>query len=294
MSTNVTTTTQKPEAPKALTLRAELEGDAFKRALSEILPKHLTPDRIVRTAILAMTKNPKLAKCDKASFFRCMMDLSAMGLEADGRRAHLIPFKNRKKSSEAGVDVYECTLVVGYQGLAEMTYNSGKVATLHAAEVREGDHFVYSMGEVEDHVPHFLRRDKDKPETAGEVIAVYAIAKMKDGSRKCEVMSIEEINRIRDASQGFQAFKKYGNDTAWDPADPNAEGEMRKKTVFRRLAKWLPFSPEVREIIQREDESEHDRKAITIDTPSIASPALFEMPTSTETAEVCDNDGGAR
>ena len=56
-------------------------------------------------------------------------------------------------------------------------------------------------------------------------------------------MSVDEIEAIRRRS-------KAGNSGPW-VTDWN---EMAKKTVFRRLTKWLPLSPEFRDAVEADDE----------------------------------------
>lgn len=178
-----------------LSLRNEIESPAFKDAVAKVLPKILPPDRFVRVAITAMTRTPKLRECDRASFFSAMLSLAQTGLEPDGRRAHLIPFENRKRG------VVECQLIIDYKGLAELAMRSGLLSYLHADVVRDGDIFDYSLGEIREHIPHYLRRDQGKPEKSGNVYAAYAVARFKDGSAKAEVMSVDEVNAIRSRSR---------------------------------------------------------------------------------------------
>jgi len=223
---------------ETLTLKGVLQGDAFKDAVAKALPTHLKPDRFIRVALTAITRTPKLAQCEQASFFQCLLTLSQYGLEPDGRRAHLIPFENRKRG------VTECQLIIDWKGLAELVLRSGIVSTLHADVVRRGDLFDYSMGVVTSHVPHFLRTDAAKPSEAGDVYAAYSTATMKDGAKKTEVMSEEEIEAIRCRSRA-------GNNGPWI-TDRN---EMRKKTVFRRLSKWLPLSAEIRDAVEHNDDA---------------------------------------
>jgi recombination protein RecT len=211
-------------ANRPATIRDELQGDAFKRAIGQVLPKHLTPDRMARVAIMAMTKNPKLAQCDRTSFFGAMMTLSQYGLEPDGRRAHLIPYGTT------------CQLVIDYKGLVELAMRSGLVSNIHADVVCEEDEFSYKNGEV-NHEPN-LRKER------GAVFAVYAIAKFKDGAEKSEVMSLSEVEAIRKRS-------KSGTSGPW-VTDWN---EMAKKTVFRRLSKWLPLSPEFRDAVEADTDA---------------------------------------
>ncbi len=240
MSDQNPTTTLAANTPQkgAMTLRQHLEGDAFKQAVAGALPRHLKPDRFIRVALTAITRTPKLAQCEQASFFQCLLTLSQYGLEPDGRRAHLIPFENRKRG------VTECQLIIDWKGLSELVYRSGVVSTLHADVVREGDLFDYSMGVLTTHVPHYLRRDDKKPEKEGEVFAAYSTATMKDGTRKTEVMSSEEIEGIRRRSRAGQSGPWV---TDWT--------EMAKKTVFRRLSKWLPLSAELRDAVEADDDA---------------------------------------
>lgn len=246
MSTQTTVATSNPTAPAKLTLKQHLEGPSFIDALKKALPKHMKPDRFIRVALTTMTKTPKLAQCDQASFFAALLTLSQLGIEPDGRRAHLIPFENRKRG------VVECQLIIDWKGLAELVMRSGLVSTLHADVVRTGDLFKYSAGELQDHEPHFLRVDSAKPAKAGDIYAVYCVAKMKDGARKVDVMSLDEVEAIRRRSRS-------GNSGPW-VTDWN---EMAKKTVFRRLSKWLPLSPEFRDAIEADDELPANIKDVT-------------------------------
>ena len=242
-----------------ITLRGELEGASFREAVAKVLPKILTPERFVRVAITAMTRTPKLRECDRASFFSAMLSLAQTGLEPDGRRAHLIPFENRKRG------VVECQLIIDYKGLVELAMRSGLLSYIHADVVCEGDVFEYSLGEIKAHVPWFLRRDADKPKDPGEIFAAYALAKFKDGSAKAEVMSIGEVNAIR-------ARSKAGQSGPW----VSDFAEMAKKTAVRRLSKWLPLSPEYRDALDADADERDGQRAVTrAEAGAAASAAEF-------------------
>lgn len=238
----------------------------FKEQLTAALPKHLTPDRFVRVLMTATIKTPRLLDCTQASLFRAVYDCAALGLEPDGRRAHLIPYENRRAGT------VECQLIVDYKGLAELAMRSGLVSYLHADVVREGDVFSYSMGELRDHVPHFLRRDADKPADQGKVIAAYALVRMKDGSTKTEVMSHADVEAIRTRSRA-------GGSGPW-VTDWN---EMAKKTAFRRLSKWLPLSPEIRDAIDRDDDQADPLEAAKSVFSEGAGASLADIPAADAT-----------
>lgn len=238
-------------APK--TLKQHLTSEAMQRQIAMVVPKHVTAERMVRVALTALTRNPKLANCTEASFFKCLLDCAQWGIEPDGRRAHLIPFDVKKKQPNGKweVDHTDCTLIIDYKGFAELAYRSGLVRKIHAMEVRHGDIFEYDCGEVKKHIPHFLRRDAGKPKDAGEIYAYYCRVHMEGDVIKSEVMSVEEVNSIRDKSQGWTSFKNgYAKTSPWN----DYPVEMGKKTVFKRCSKWLPLTAEFRAVIERDDE----------------------------------------
>lgn len=219
-----------------------MSDDSLKQQVAKALPRHLTADRFMRVAMTTLTRVPKLAQCDQASFFQALLTCSQLGIEPDGRRAHLIPFDNRK----AGI--VECQLIVDYKGLVELVLRSGNVSKIHADVVCDNDVFDYDMGEVKQH-----KIDLRKPR--GEPYAAYAFCQFKDGTRAAALMSKEEIEAIRKRSRA-------GGSGPW----VTDWAEMAKKTVFRRLSKWLPLSPEQRDIIEADDEPV-DRSPVNV-TPS--------------------------
>lgn len=221
----VAVATKEPSDVKAL-----ISSDAYKKQFAIALPRHLKPERFIRIALTAITKNPKLAQCTQASLIGCLLDLSQMGLEPDGRRAHLIPFNNNKTGK------LECTLIVDYKGLVELAMNTKEVSNIHADVVCDNDVFIYNVGLVEKHEIDF-RADR------GKMYAVYCIIAMKDGTKKCEVMTRADVDSIRKRS-------KSAGTGPW-VTDYN---EMAKKTVFRRASKWIKLSPEVREKIEKGDD----------------------------------------
>lgn len=232
MSTAITEPPKKEvaAAKKPATLKDLIQGDAFKQAVSSALPKHLTADRFCRVAATALMRVPKLAQCDQASFFNCLLTLSQYGLEPDGRNAHLIPFENRR----AGIT--ECQLIIDYKGLVELAMRSGLIARIHADVVCINDVFEYNMGNITEHKID-LKNDR------GEVYAAYAIVTFKDGTTKCEVMPFKDIEAIRNRSRS-------GNNGPW----VTDWREMAKKTCFRRLSKWISISAEFRDAVDADDD----------------------------------------
>jgi recombination protein RecT len=140
-------------------------------------------------------------------------------------------------------------------GILKKIRQSGQVAYVSAQVVHEKDHFIWKLGFEEDveHAPPALDQPRGKP------IGAYATAVLKDGSRLLEVMSFEEIEKVR----GVSRAKGSGPWVTW-------WGEMARKTVMRRLSKRLPMSSDLDDAFER-DETMGGQPAAN-DTPVIEMP----------------------
>ena len=262
------TQTAQLEKPAKESVKDWLSSDETKAMIAAALPKICTPDRFMRVMMTAAQKNKELLKCTKQSLFEAMMSCAELGIEPDGRRAYLIPFKNSKKG------VVECQLQLGYKALVELVLRSGTVSNIHADVVCDNDDFEYDTGEIKRHKIDFKKE-------RGAMYAAYAKATFKDGTTKAEVLSRFEIEAIRNRSQAVRAAKRYGKDTPWD-TDYN---EMAKKTAFKRLSKWLTLSPELRDAIAKDDEAERVQAEVVPEAPK---PKLFAIPEDEPEAETVE------
>jgi recombination protein RecT len=232
------------EAPK-VTFPVMLEK--FKGEIARALPRHLNPDRMARIALTAFRMTPELAKCDPRSVFAAVIQSSQLGLEVGLMgEAHLVPFNG------------QCQLIPGYTGLIKLARQSGLVQDIFAHEVRMNDKFMLRLG-MERSLEHepltalggFPASDKER----GEVVGFYAVAVFKDGVRTFVAMSCHEVEKIRDGSRAYQAAKRYKKISVWD-TDFVAMG---LKTVIRRLAKFLPKSPELATALAMDTVNEQDQ-----------------------------------
>lgn len=229
-------------------VKSLIESKRFSEQLAAALPKHITPARFTRVLLTQLNKNADLAKCEQTGLFAKILECAAVGLEPDGRQAHLIPRWNTKKGH------YEATLVIDYKGYVELMYRGGFVNRIHADVIYEGDIFVYELGLVLKHVPWHWRKDSKKPMERGAVLGAYCMIFLKDADPKCEVMTEDEIQDIRRRS----ASPEKG---PW-VTDTN---EMRKKSPFRRAQKWIPLSSEYRDKIDKDDDNVIDVTPTTLD-----------------------------
>jgi len=194
------------------------------------LPAHIPSAKFIRTAQTAIQLNPDIVNCDRTSLYAACMKAAQDGLVLDGREAALVKFGN----------VAQYMPMVA--GLLKKARNSGDISTISVHVAYEKDTFDYTLGDDEKitHKP-FLAGDRGKP------ILVYAVATLKDGGKQRAIMTVSEIEKVRAVSRAKDgpAWKQW-----WD--------EMAKKTVIRRLSKYLPSSTdrdeEFQRAVERDDE----------------------------------------
>ena len=190
--------------------------------LKNIAPEGISITKLSSAIMAQFRANPKLAQCDPMSIMGAFIQAAQLGLEASDQLGlcYFIPYKN------------QCTLQLGYKGMIELAYRSGKVKSIAARVVNANDVFKYSYGidDVLEHTPAIADR--------GEMIGVYAIAKLVGGGVHFEVLSKEDVEKTRKASRA-------GTSTPWREHFE----EMAKKTAIRRLFKYLPVGTDLNRAI---------------------------------------------
>lgn len=211
--------------------------DALRKSLTQMkaefaaaLPPQIPADKFVRTTVTAIQMNTELINCDRKSLYASCMRAAQDGLLVDGREAALVIF-----NSKDGKMVQYMPMVAG---IYKKIRNSGEVASISAHCVYEKDSFSYILGD-EEKINHKPYLDGER----GNVTAVYAIAKTKDGGIYREVMSKSDIEKVRNSSRA----KNAGPWTQWYE-------EMARKTVIRRIAKRLPSSTDLEKVLENDND----------------------------------------
>lgn len=211
--------------------------EANKATIKAVLPSHVSPDRMLKIALGALRTTPKLMNCTVESLFGAVVQCAQMGLEPNTAMGHayLIPFeKNKNVNGQWIVERTDVQLIIGYKGMLDLARRSGQIISIAAHEVYENDQFDYRYGLCEqcDHIPASGDR--------GKITHFYAVAHLKGGGHVFEVMSVDQVEEIRDSSQNYKNSRKKP-ETVWG----KHFAEMGRKTVTRRLFKWLPCSLEM-------------------------------------------------
>jgi len=234
------------------TIRDLMRNPGTVARFKQIMPRHLSAERMLRVCAMAINSTPALAKCEPISLLGAMLACASFGLEPNTPLGHayLIPFKKSVKKGNRWEETYQVQLIIGYRGYIDLARRSGNMVSIHADVVYEGDEFSFEYGSNQHlrHVPKGARGDR-KPKFA------YAHAKLTDGEA-FEVLPYAEVLDIRDGSQGYQAAliakdeaendeNKKWRMKAYESSPWVAfEHEMAAKTMIRRVSKYLPMSLE--------------------------------------------------
>lgn len=204
--------------------------DSMAIELRKVLPAQIPVERFVRTAQTAIRMQPELLDADKKSLFDSVLRCAQDGLLPDKKLAAFVVF-----NTKSGRQVQYMPMIAG---ILQKLRNSGQLVDISANVVYEKDLFDYELGD-EPRITHkpLLADDRGRP------VAAYAIARTKDGGRYREVMSFDQIERVRAVSRAKNAGPWVD---WWD--------EQARKTVLRRLCKILPSSTDLLGHFEADDE----------------------------------------
>jgi recombination protein RecT len=218
--------------------------DDMKDQLAAQLPKHVSVARIMKAALTAAIKTPNLLKCSQISFWDSMMRAASLGLDVSGTlgSAYLVPYGTT------------CTLIIGYRGLIDLARRSNEIASIEAHVIYEQDKFEIQFGTDPKcvHTPYLGADRVDK------YVGAYAVAKLRDGSKQVEFMTLADLEKIR-------AGSRMGNTGAWK----DHRSEMYRKTVVRRIVKFLPMSTELEKALEIDNETDGYDDVTPIDVRAI-------------------------
>lgn len=223
--------------------------EQYKAQFESALPKHMRIEHFMRCAMTYIKKNPTVGKCTAVSICKSLMDAAQLGLAPDGLlgSAYLVPFNNKVKD-EGGGEHWEmtCQLIPGYRGMIDLARRSGQILDIQARPVLKGEDFNLDWGRPQP-LSHQPDLDANPAEDQGKnVRGVYAIAFYRDGSQHIEYMSRAEIEGIQRRSKAnSKGFSPWQSDWV----------EMARKTVVKRLAKYLPLSPELSRAIEIDNDA---------------------------------------
>ena len=200
----------------------------------------------------AFNKTPKLndKSIDRRSVVFAVMECAKLGLVPDGKQCAIVPYKSK------------AVFILGYQGVVDLAYQSGAVRSIWAENVYKGDEFSWQRG-LEPKIHHI---PKGETSDQAEITHTYAVAKLNNGEIVFEVLTREQVEKIRSVSPARSdgPWVKW-----WD--------QMAKGKTVKRLDTYLPSTPnmkrakEIDEVELRDDfinipePIKHDDDGVIID-----------------------------
>jgi recombination protein RecT len=258
----------KQQEPVALFKNQVVKNEHEFRAA---LPAHIPVERFTRVVMTAVVNNPDLLDADRRSLFESAMKAAQDGLLPDGREGALVIYNTKNKGRNGNGDqwIKKVQWMPMIAGILKKVRNSGELISISAYVAYANDEFSYELGD-EEKIAHRPALDN-----RGAPRLAYAIAKLKDGGVYREIMTVADIEKVRNISRAKDSGPWVG---WWD--------EMARKTVLRRLSKRLPMSSDLDDLIRRDDslyDFEGARRSATDNPPRIKT---LETPAERLTAEL--------
>lgn len=249
-------------APVATNNLGTLQGllERYKHQIAVALPRHMTPERMIRVALSAYSSTPGLQDCTPVSIAACVVQASILGLEPQSamHEAYLIPRYNGKTKRK------ECTLQPGYRGVLKLARNSGEIGMADVQSVYDKDDFDFQKGSTP-----WLRHKWAKAGDRGAVIGYWAGYTIKTTNEfRFEYWTREQAQEHRDkfASSRDKEGKIYG---PWvDHFD-----SMAKKSVLTAALNLAPKSVELATATALADQADAGLSQKFVDIPLELQPA---------------------
>ena len=236
--------------------------ERFKPNMVELLPKHVSMERMFQISLIALRRDRKLAQCTGASVLGGILESVRLGLEpgAGAGGTWLIPRFNKWSKK------LECTIIVDYRAIILMMKRDSDVGTVLAEGVREKDFFDYGV----DGKPYLAW--KPARGDRGPLVGYVAASWDRTGQNMTAIVfkTMDEITR----------YHKARTEAPGGPWKSD-EDAMCKKTVIRPLGKLNPsYKPEIQRAIALDERAELGKAqdlALLVDPTAQPTPDLVGM-----------------
>lgn len=223
----------------------------FREDVKKALPTFGLPEkqqeRMSSVLMVAVEKDPTLVTADRQSLIAAVRQCANHGLMPDGNEATLQTYNtNIAKKGEPPKWSRKVQYQPMVRGIINRVLNSGKVVSFYAEVVYKGEEFLLDTTQGDRRPIHKVTNQFDRG-TDQDIIGVYAVAKLSNGTIDCETMGMSEIAKVRGVAKTQNVWDKWFSEKA-------------KVAVMRRLSKRLPLSSEDMEMINNAQEHDMDRE----------------------------------
>ena len=208
-----------------------------------VLPPNIQLDKFISVAVTAVQNNSDILNADRSSLYAACYKAAKDGLLPDNKEAALVIYNtNVAPKGQPQVWKQKVQYMPMVDGIKKKIYSTKLTETIMTAVVYENElkDFSYYVDENGQHLSH-------RPMVVGNrgnPVGAYAMTTIKETGELCiEFITKEEIDKVRSASKGKDGVTW----TTW-------WAEMAKKSAIRRLAKRLPQTDELRNVIEHDNE----------------------------------------
>ena len=192
--------------------------------------------REISFACQIINGNPKLQDTTIKSRLGAVISIANIGLTLNpvAKEAYLIPRWKQEGS--------ECVVEPSYIGFIKLLTDSGSITSIICNPVYENDKIEISLS---DNITPVIHKPELIQSKRGELIGCYAVATLHNGNRQAEWIDVQGLNDIRERSETYKAHKAGKVKTCTWVSD---YVEMCRKTVVRRIYKYLPRTEQMERV----------------------------------------------
>jgi recombination protein RecT len=228
---------------KSVVIRSEQDlkmvlATSYMKQINNFFGEEQKALKFLSSAMATVQKTPELLNCTPVSLINSLMTMAQLGLMPSdvAGEAYILPYSGKAQFQ------------LGYQGILTLFYRAGG-QSVRAEVVRKNDKFSYING-VMNHEIDITKSNDER----GEIVAVYAIAKVGDREIS-KAMNIADVMKYKEFSKAKDS--KY---SPWNSGlDP--ESWMLKKVVLKQLAKLLPKNETINKAIAEDNQESIVAKA---------------------------------
>lgn len=254
----------------------------YEKQLARVMPRHVNQEAFLGLALAYVRKDPKVLDAtfrNPQSLVLALRECAALGHMPQKGTFALVPFNNRK--AVGGIEVVG---VEEYRGVIERMYRAGGISSVHVELVRANDTNAAGTGRARWQPARMVLPDHEfdeyaDEETRGDITAVYAYARMKDGG----VSQVVWMNAAEVA--------KHEKDTPfwkgpWRP-------DMVRKTALHKLERFVPTSNEYRDQLSQSFAAAAQMTGVPEDAPMRRFPEADDPDAVVEGEETDDAPANA-
>lgn len=185
----------KGEIPKITTyekVKQWVEAPAMQDVLQRALPKGMDAGTWSGAALAYVRTAKDMNLCTPLSVMGGMITIASLGLRLDGVMGHAYLTVRAIKDRKGKIIGYEAQVQLGYKGMVVLVYRNPEVQEVEPIIVYQNDEIDFQKG-----TSQYLNHRWPLNELRGEMRAVYAGLRFKNGFYSFQIHNIDDVMELR-------------------------------------------------------------------------------------------------